>query len=220
MKVKFDEVLMDLIKKRRSVRLFNGKKIPKKELLSIIEAGTWAPTGCNNQELRFVILDTQEELNDITKFKPFLKGMSNFILVFSDMSLAVSKEAYGWKGGSNLPYIDTGLALMNMTLYAKSKNIDSCVCNLSDYHMRLILDKKETLLRKVRYKLISKLDLLSHHEDSLIFYLRNHMKIPDHLEITCGLALGYAKVYPDINKEKHGGQNIKRKNVNYYILKH
>jgi len=47
----FDKMLMDLIKERRSVRLFNGRKIPREDILSIIEAATWAPTGCNNQEL-------------------------------------------------------------------------------------------------------------------------------------------------------------------------
>ena len=58
-----NESLLDLMKKRRSVRLFNGNKIPQEHLLSIIEAGIWAPTGCNNQELRFLILDKQEEID-------------------------------------------------------------------------------------------------------------------------------------------------------------
>ena len=35
----FSETLLKLIKKRRSIRLFNGNKIPKEDILSIIEAG-------------------------------------------------------------------------------------------------------------------------------------------------------------------------------------
>jgi len=217
-KDKFDEILMNLIKKRRSVRVFNGKKIQKNDILSIIEAGIWAPTGCNNQELRFFILDTEEQIEGIIRFKPFLKGMSTFILVFSDMSLDMSLKAYGRKSGKHLPYIDTGLALMNMVLYAKSKNIDSCICNFSEYHIGIKSNRKKNIFNKIINGVKFKLNPYSLHEYSFIFYLRNHLKIPNHLKIMCGVALGYAEKYPDIETFKHGGKRIMRKDVKHYIL--
>ena len=130
--------LLDLIRERRSVRLFNGEKVAREDVLSIIEAGIWAPTGCNNQELRFLILDKQEELKEILEFKPFFGGVSTVVLIFYDTSLPMSHKMYVKnRAEKHLPYVDAGLALENMILYAKSRNIDSCIFNLSEYHFKI-----------------------------------------------------------------------------------
>ena len=213
----FDKRLIDLIKERRSVRLFNGKKISREDILSIIEAGTWAPTGCNNQELKFLILDKEAEINEIVKFKPFLKGVSTFVLVFCDMSLPMSCKMYHkYKHERHLPYVDTGLALANMIMYAKSKNIDSCICNLSEYHFRQ--SETTNFIKKFIKKIKLMLNLHTSMENNFEFYLRNYLKISKHLKIMCGVAFGYAKRYPDVNKDKHGGKKIMRKDVHYYVL--
>jgi nitroreductase len=213
----FYKMLMNLIKERRSVRIFTGRKIPREEIISIIEAGIWAPTGCNNQELRFLIIDKDEQLNEVLAFKPFLKGVSTIILVFCDMSLPMSHKIYiknKWE--RHLPYIDTGLALGNMVLYAKSRGIDSCIINFSEFHMRY--KKEDSIIKKIINRILLKLNLHSFLENNFEFYLRNILKLPKHYKILCGLALGYAKVYPDVNVEKHGGKAIKREDVTHYIL--
>ena len=214
---KFDKILMDLIKKRRSVRLFNGKKIPREDILFIIEAGTWAPTGCNNQELRFLILDKKGEINEFVKFKPFLKGVSAVILIFCDMSLPMSRKMYyEYKHERHLPYIDTGLALANMILYAKSKDIDSCIFNLSEYHFRRSEEKR--IFKKIMNMIKSILNLHTLIENNFEFYLRSRLKIPKHLKIMCGVAFGYAEEYPNVDIDEHGGKKIMREDVSYYIL--
>lgn len=210
--------LLNLIKKRRSIRVFNGEKIPEQEIISIIEAGIWAPTGCNNQELRFAILSSNEELKEILKFKPHLKGLSHFILVFCDMSLPSSQKWYKWKGRKMMPYMDAGAALMNMALFAKSRNIDSCICNLSDYHLGKQSRGNESFIRRIAKKVMLKLNLFSFHEDSFVFYLRKRLKIPSYLKIMGGIALGYAKKYPDVEREWHGGKRVMREDVKFYIL--
>jgi len=214
----FDKILLELIKERRSVRLFTGKKIPKGEILSIIEAGTWAPTGCNNQELRFFILDKEEEINDIIKFKPFLMGTSACVLIFCDMSLPMSSKMYcKSKDERHLHYIDTGLALENMIIYAKSKDIDSCILNLSEYHFKQH-DKERNPIRKIIDKAKHKLGFCASMENNFEFYLRNNLKIPKHFKIMCSVAFGFAKKYPDINTAMHRGKKIMRKNIDYYII--
>ncbi len=213
----FDQMLMDLIKERRSVCLFNGKKISTNEILSIIEGATWAPTGCNNQELRFLILEKEEEINEILKFKPIFRGVSHIVLIFCDMSLPMSQKMYiKYKFERHLPYIDTGLALGNMILYAKSKGIDSCIFNLSEYHIKQ--EKNIKLINKILNKIKAKLGLHTLREDNFEFYLRKHLKIPKHLKIKCGVAFGFAKKYPNVNTDKHGWNKIMRKKVSYYIL--
>jgi len=59
---KYSEILLELIKERRSVRIFNGNKVPQEIIMKIIEAGIWAPTGCNNQELKFLVIENEKDL--------------------------------------------------------------------------------------------------------------------------------------------------------------
>jgi len=211
------QVLMNLIKQRRSIRRFTGRKIDRNDVLSIVEAGTWAPTGCNNQELRFLILQQDNELNQVLKFKPFLRGVSTVILIFCDMSLPMSNKMYRqYKHERHLPYVDTGLALAHMVLYAKSKGIDSCIFNLSNYHLRR--SEQKSIIEKRLYKLKKRLNLHALMENSFVYYLRNCLKIPNHLEIMCGLALGFAEEHPDIHTAKHGGRKIMREVVSHYIV--
>jgi len=209
------KILLSLIKERRSVRLFNGRKVLGEDILSIIESGTWAPTGCNNQELRFLILDKKQEINEFLKFKPFLKGISAVVLVFCDMSLPQSHETYSSKGGKNLPYIDTGLALANMVTYAKSKGIDSCIVNLSEYHFG---EREKGCLKRIIKKIKAVLGFHTSLKNNFEFYLRNQLKVPNHLKIMCGVVFGFAERYPDVTKEMHGGRKVMREEVKYYIV--
>jgi len=211
------EELMHLIKERRSVRIFTGEKIAKDDVLSIIEAATWAPTGCNNQELRFLVLDEKSELEEFLKFKPFLKGVSTVVLVFCDMSLPMSHKMYcEYKHERHLPYVDTGLALADMVLYAKAKGIDSCIVNLSKYHFRRSGEKRIT--KRLIGKINCRLGLYDRVKNNFEFYLRNHLKLPHHLAIMCGMALGFAEKYPDVNTFKHGGRGIMRQPVNHHMI--
>jgi len=212
------ENLMELIKRRRSVRIFSGKEVSKEDILSIIEAGTWAPTGCNNQELKFLILDKKKEVEEILKFKPFFKGASAFVLVFCDMSLPMSKKMYiEYKYERHLPYIDTGLALQNMILHAKDRGIDSCVFNLSEYHFTRD-GKKRNIFQKIINKIKTSLGSHTKMEGNFEYYLRNNLKIPNYLKIMCGVAFGYAKICPNVNKEIHGGKKVMRDKVENYII--
>ncbi len=201
-------MLMELIKKRRSVRIFSEKKIPEKEIREIIEAGIWAPTGCNNQELRFLIL---ENMDEIKRFKPFTKSASHFILIFADMSLPQSKM-YRKEHERNLPYIDTGLALQNMVLYAKSIGIDSCICNLSNHHFAVT----DSIPKKIMNKILA--NLYPATKNTFGYILRNKLKIPEHFKIMCGVALGYGKIESD-SSILHGGKKVMRKGVDEHIIK-
>lgn len=53
----------DLLKKRQSIRKYKEQDIPKEDLLKIIEAATYAPSGKNMQNWHFVVI-TRKTLKD------------------------------------------------------------------------------------------------------------------------------------------------------------
>lgn len=212
------EELLDLIKLRRSVRIFTGIKVPEKTIHQIIEAGTWAPTGCNMQELRFLVLDKPKEMDQILRFKPFFQGVSHYVIVLADMSLPQSIERYvkhrhEWR----LPFLDGGLALQNMALEAKAMGVDTCVFNLSEIHFA----KPEPtnfmgkIIRALKLKFNFRLTSL---ENSFEHTLRHELNVPKHLKPIAALALGYAKFYPDPKTIYHGKRLLDRKPVGHYIV--
>lgn len=54
------DVLLEVIRTRRSVRRFKPDTIPEEVLQQIFEAARWAPTNCNKQLWRMVVIDKQE----------------------------------------------------------------------------------------------------------------------------------------------------------------
>ena len=73
--------LMDAIKTRRSIRNFKNKEIPKEIIEDIIEAGRFAPTGKNAQNVSFIVLEKDKKRFEkiaVSLFKKSLKYLSLF----------------------------------------------------------------------------------------------------------------------------------------------
>jgi nitroreductase len=54
---------MDLLEglyTRRSTRHYTNQPVEREQLLEVIKAGMWAPSGLNNQPWRFVIVTNEE----------------------------------------------------------------------------------------------------------------------------------------------------------------
>ncbi|MDP8203636.1 MAG: nitroreductase family protein [Candidatus Tenebribacter mawsonii] len=211
-------MISKLIKERRSIRVFSGKKISLNDMNKIIEAGIWAPTGCNNQELRFVILEKENVLTEVLKFKPFFRGVSHFILVLCDMSIPLSAQIYKKKSPAQMMSdLDTGLAIQNMVLLAKDIGIDSCIVNLSEQHYKK--EKNLSILQKIFKEFKKKFNLHSINPNSFEYFLRNFLQIPKQYKIRAGVVFGYGKNFPNIEKAKHGKNMIKRNPMENYIIK-
>jgi nitroreductase len=81
--------LFESIYTRRSIRQFTDKPVAREQLLEIIKAGTWAPSGRNNQPWRFVIIispSVRRELARHTKYSAVIEGATACIAVFADRS--------------------------------------------------------------------------------------------------------------------------------------
>ena len=81
--------LFEAIYQRRSVRTFTDRPVAVELLHDIIRAGTWAPSGLNNQPWRFVtVCDPilRESLARLTKYGHVIRMAPALIVVFSDQA--------------------------------------------------------------------------------------------------------------------------------------
>jgi len=82
--------LFEGIYTRRSVRQFTAQPVEREQLLEIIKAGTWAPSGLNNQPWRFAIVQGAEarlNLAKLTKYRFVIEGAPACVAVFVDKSV-------------------------------------------------------------------------------------------------------------------------------------
>lgn len=59
--------VLEAIKKRRSVRAYESKPIPKDVINTIIQAGNEAPSAMNSQPWRFVVVEDKETKNKLVR---------------------------------------------------------------------------------------------------------------------------------------------------------
>ena len=79
--------LFNLIKTRRSIRRFTDKPVSDDLIIKVIEAGTWAPSGKNNQPWKFAIIkdkDLKEQVSELTHYAKCVLSAHALIAVFLD----------------------------------------------------------------------------------------------------------------------------------------
>lgn len=81
--------LLEGIYTRRSVRQFTAEPVERGQVLEIVKAGTWAPSGLNNQPWRFVIVQSETVRGDLakqTKYHVVIEAAPVCVAVFVDRS--------------------------------------------------------------------------------------------------------------------------------------
>ena len=132
--------LCQAIKGRRSIRNYNDESIDKEILYKIIEAGTWAPSACNIQGWKYIILDSPDIFQMIYKAgsASFMKNVKQAIVVLYENQT------------DNVEYQDhiqsAAASIQNMILMAYSLGVGSWwVNNLPDKKkLRKILNVPST----------------------------------------------------------------------------
>jgi len=112
------EEFLKFIKERRSIRSFQNKAIPEKEIEMILEAGRWTPSASNLQPWEFIVIKNKEILDKISKFAyygQFIKDVPIAIAIVG--KIKINPKWYK---------IDTTLVSMNMTLMAWALRIGTC----------------------------------------------------------------------------------------------
>jgi nitroreductase len=135
------EALLDFIKERRSIRAFQDKQIPEKEIEMILEAGRWAPSASNRQPWEFIVIKDKDILKKIAR----VTGYGWFIGEASFAVAIVGKP----RRSQNWYVVDTSLVSMNMMLMAWSLGIGTCwIGSMNKERAKELLD-----LRRMDYLL-------------------------------------------------------------------
>jgi nitroreductase/Pyruvate/2-oxoacid:ferredoxin oxidoreductase delta subunit len=72
------EILKVLLRERRSVRIYTRDPVPEEILDKILDAGRYAPTGTNSQNVHYVVLTSPEQIAGLQK-----RAMSFYEKIFS-----------------------------------------------------------------------------------------------------------------------------------------
>lgn len=108
------------IRERRSVRKFTDQKIPLPVIRKIIEAGTWAPSGMNNQPWRFAVVadaDVKRKMAALTHCSSIIQKAAVLIAVFLDR-----RSSYDRRKDSQA----IGACIQNILLAAHGMGIGTC----------------------------------------------------------------------------------------------
>ncbi|MDQ0362395.1 nitroreductase family protein [Breznakia pachnodae] len=125
--------VLEVIRKRRSVRKFKNHQISKEQLETILEAGLLAPYS-EEDSLFFTVVQNKEkidELNVLAKQAAIdleVEGLSDLGQVegFHSLFEAPTYILVSAKQESSSPGIDAGAAIQNMVLSAESMGLSSC----------------------------------------------------------------------------------------------
>ena len=126
-------MFMDLVRKRRSIRTYLDKPVPKEDLLRCIEAARLAPSACNSQPWKFIIVDEprlvkmicEKAFSGVYSINKFAKDAPVLIVVVSEKEKFASKMG-GYFRGTNYCLLDIGIACEHLILEATELGIGTC----------------------------------------------------------------------------------------------
>jgi len=162
------KTIFDLIVSRQSDRKYSDNTVEKEKLDRIVEAGRMAPSACNAQPWKFIVVtDPQLVLQIADAASAKLIGMNSFVAQ-APVILAIVREKPNMssKVGANIKnkdysLIDIGIATENICLQAKAEGIGSCIiCWFDERRIKKLLDipksKRVELIITLGYSLSEK----------------------------------------------------------------
>jgi nitroreductase len=127
----------DLVRARRSVRGFQQRPVAREHLLAVLEAGRLAPSACNLQPWRFVVVTERGELDRLAACyaRDWFRTAPAAIVVCGDHDRS-------WKRGDGKDHadVDAAIAADHMTLAAAELGLGTCwICAFDPAVLRACL---------------------------------------------------------------------------------
>lgn len=113
----------DLIQKRHSVRSYKSDMVEKEKLNKILEAAMLAPTACNKQAFKIVVIPTKDHQEELKKIygRPFFTQAPVVIGIFS-----IQGESWVRSDSKNYGDVDASIVMDHIVLAATALGLGSC----------------------------------------------------------------------------------------------
>lgn len=132
---------MEMLAVRESCRSYQDKPVSREDLLKIVEAARLAPSGCNAQPWKFVIVDDAEakkKLGDALTVKDGLTGcpwhaeVPAFIVAVEQPAKLMPAAQKYFNDSQRFAQGDIGMAVMNMCYEAVELGLSTCILGMCD----------------------------------------------------------------------------------------
>lgn len=118
--------ILEIIKKRRSIRAFEKKEIPKEILEKLIEAIIWAPSAGNLQSRKFYFVFNQEIKEKLAIAALGQSFIAKAPLVIVGCTNDEISWRYGERGKKLYSICDVSASIQNMMLLAREEGLGTC----------------------------------------------------------------------------------------------
>ncbi len=125
---------LDLASRRYSVRNYKDTPVPQEKIRRCIEAAALAPSACNSQPWKFVVVDEAGLVKELAKAAfEGLVGLNNFALKAPVLVLVVSErqKMFAKFGGivkrKNFSLMDIAIAAEHFCLQAAEEGLGTCL---------------------------------------------------------------------------------------------
>ena len=128
--------VLQLMKRRCSVRKFEGRPVEKEKLLYVLEAARVAPSACNFQPWRFLVVEAPERIREIAPNWVTEANTPTVIVACGD-----HRQAWRRRDGKDHCDIDIAIAVDHMTLAAAELGLGTCwICSFDAFRCAKILE--------------------------------------------------------------------------------
>ncbi|MFC1907806.1 nitroreductase family protein [Chloroflexota bacterium] len=126
-------VLLDLIKHRKSVRDFLDKPVEREKIMMCLEAARLAPSACNSQPWKFIIVDDKQLKDKLCKaafsgvysMNSFCKMAPVIVGIISEKSMFLARLG-GMFRGTKYCLLDIGITGEHFVLQAEDLSLGTC----------------------------------------------------------------------------------------------
>ena len=113
--------VLEVIKKRRSIRKYKQKVVEKEKLLKVLEAARLAPSAMNLQPYSIVVLSDTETIEKISSACNQKWDAPTIIVI-----CAFPKKAWTRDDGEEYWKVDAAVAMTNLSLQACAEDLGTC----------------------------------------------------------------------------------------------
>jgi nitroreductase len=182
------DTLLKIIKRRRSVRSYQPGTVPLEDVMKVLEAARWAPSGNNSQPWEFVVVRDKDKLQQITD-------------IFVEQSQRLRDKSINFQNAPNKSYLEKVSTLILVCADPRFKR-SYPQSNASEEMRRMFWENSERIYIQTVTAVICNIILAATAlrlgtvwltgagEDITAQQLKAALKIPQVLDVICCIPLG------------------------------